>query len=106
MTNNGSYNELLAMLQEKYPFLPYTRASRLFSLVRRMKAEKEYDIPISLRSGFAVSVELNKHAHEMTEQEWENFYNQFCEQLKRDYPRLYNRLFPRINFMKFNISKN
>ena len=80
-------------LDEKYPLIPHTNAGRLFSLVRRMKAEKELKIPISLRTGFGISVETGKAANKMTEQEWEKFYQNLCEQLKKDYLELYDRLF-------------
>ncbi len=85
--------KLLANLNKKYPLVPHTGAGRLFSMVRRMKVEKELGIPIGIRSGFAISVETGKAANEMTEQEWEKFYKNLCEQLKKDYLELYNRLF-------------
>ena len=46
--------EQLRTLDEKYPLVPYTHAGRLFSTVRRMKAEKEMGIPIEHRTGFAI----------------------------------------------------
>ena len=36
-------NEQLAMLKEKYPLIGHTGSSCLYTSVRRMKAEKEYD---------------------------------------------------------------
>lgn len=86
--------KLLAKLNKKYPLVPHTGAGRLFSMVRRMKAEKKLGIPISFRSGFAISVETGEVANEMTKRKWENFFKNLCEQLKKDYPELYNRLFP------------
>ena len=83
----------LAKLNKEYPLVPHTNAGRLFSTVRRMKAEKETGIPINYRSGFAISVKTGKSANKMTEQEWENFYKDLSEALKRDYPELYIRLF-------------
>ncbi len=83
----------LVKLDEKYPLVPHTNAGRLFSLVRRMKAEKKLKIPIGLRTSFGISVETSKAANKITEQEWEKFYQNLCEQLKKDYLELYNRLF-------------
>ena len=83
----------LAKLNKEYPLVSHTNASRLFSVVRRMKAEKEIGIPINYRSGFAISVKTGKPANKMTEQEWENFYKDLSEKLKKDYPELYIRLF-------------
>ena len=82
--------EKLKLLQKKYPLVPHTHPGQLSSTVRRMWAEKEFDIPIVNRTGFAISVETGKSANEMNEQEWEKFYNALCEELKTKYPSLYN----------------
>src|SRR5271169_4351095 len=66
---------------------------RTFSMVRRMKAEKTMGIPISLRSGFAISTKSGKAANAMSEDEWAEFYNALSKDLRRDYPDLYERLF-------------
>ncbi len=92
--NKLSLQEKLEKLDREYLLIPHTNAGRLFSTVRRMKAEKEMDIPINLRSGFAISTRTGQHANEMNEKEWEKFYNDLSEQLKRDYPELYQRIFP------------
>jgi hypothetical protein len=84
----------LQRLNEEFPLIPHTGAGRLYSTVRRMKAEEEDAIPIARRTGFAISVETGKRGYEMAEDEWRHFYNQLCGQLKRDYPNLYSRLFP------------
>ena len=91
--NSLSINDQFIKLNKECPLVPHTNAGRLFSAVRRMKAEKEMDIPISYRSGFAVSVKTGKSASEMNEQEWENFYKDLSKQLKRDYRELYFRIF-------------
>ena len=70
----------------------HTDAGRTFSMVRRMKAEKKTGIPISLRSGFAISTENGKAANAMTEDEWEEFYDALSKHLRRNYPGLYARL--------------
>jgi hypothetical protein len=88
-----SLKERLARLDREYPLVPHTNAGRLSSTVRRMKAEKEMDIPINLRSCFAVSAKTGKAANKMTEQEWEDFYHNMCEQLRRDYPEKYASVF-------------
>ena len=85
--------EKLAKLDKECPLVPHTNAGRLFSTERRMKAEKEMDIHISLRSGFAISVKTGKSANKMNEQEWENFYESLSQQLKKDYPELYQQVF-------------
>ena len=59
-----------------------------------MKAEKERNIPIERRTGFAVSVKTGKAANEMTKREWEQFYSAMVDDLKRDYPDSYADLFP------------
>ena len=51
------------------------------------------DIPIFLRTGFAISTRTGKAANTMIEDEWEEFYNALSERLKRDYPDLYERIF-------------
>lgn len=76
-------------IAKEFSLIPHTRSSRLFSSVRRMKAEKEHNIPIRLRNAFVYSTQT------MTaEQVWEKFYSDSCSELKTDYPELYNKLFP------------
>lgn len=88
-----SIEEKLKKIEQEYPLVPHTGAGRLFSMVRRMKAEKEMGIPINRRSGFVISTESGKNSNTMTDKEWEKFYEGLCEQLKRDYPELYSKLF-------------
>ena len=83
----------LEKLAEENPLVLHTDAGRTFSTVRRMKAEKKMGIPISLRSGFAISTKSGKAANAMSEDEWEEFYNALSGHLRRDYPDLYERLF-------------
>jgi hypothetical protein len=92
--STASLEERLAKLDKDYPLVSHTNAGRLSSSVRRMNAEKEMDIPVNLRSGFVISVQTGKAANEMTESQWEAFYGQLCEQLRRDYPDLYHAIFP------------
>jgi hypothetical protein len=83
----------LERLAREYPLAPYTDASRVFSMVRRMKAEKKIRIPTNLRSGFAISTKTGKAANAMTEGEWEEFYDALSGYLKLEYPDLYKHLF-------------
>ena len=55
----------LRSLDEQFPLVPHTGAGRLFSTVRRMKADKERRIPINRRTGFAISVKKGKPANEL-----------------------------------------
>lgn len=82
------------VLDDKYPLIADTNAGRLFSTVRRMKAEKELEIPITHRTGFAISAKLGKPANELGEADWEEFYSGLCGQLKHDYSEMHERLFP------------
>lgn len=86
--------EKLIKLRDEYPLIPHTNAGRLSSMVRRMKAEQEMEIPINLRSGFAISTANGKHTNEMNEEEWEDFFIALSGELKRDYPEIYERTFP------------
>jgi hypothetical protein len=83
----------LEKLAKENPLVPYTDAGRTFSMVRRMKAEKKMGIPISLRSGFAISTANGKAANEMTEGEWEEFYDALSKHLRRNCPGLYALVF-------------
>jgi len=85
--------EKLKLLQKKYPLVPHTHPGQLSSTIKRMRAEKEFNIPIVNRTGFAISVEAGKSSNEMNEQEWEKFYKALCEELKTKYPSLYNSIF-------------
>jgi len=93
MCENDNLEEIWNMIQKEYPLVMFTGSSRLYTMVRRMQAEKKYNIPIELRSGFAISVKTGKHANEMAEQEWEEFYNALRMELKENYPMLYPNLF-------------
>ena len=97
MENEEHIKELVKKLDKEYPFIPYVSVSMLWSTVRRMKKEKELNIPIVYRKGVAISVETGKYANEMKEQEWEKFYQDLSGQLKRDYPSLYKSLFSQKN---------
>ncbi len=95
MDNNIlSLEERLAKLDNEYPLVPHTNESSLSSIVRRMKAEKEMDIPVNHRTGFAVSAKVGKAADKMAEQVWELFYKYVCEQLKEEYPQIFRSVFP------------
>ena len=84
--------EINTKIKEDFPLVPHTGAGSLFSLVRRMTAEKQYNIPINMRTGFGISVKTGKAANDMKEEEWEIFYNNLLNQLKRDYPELYSQI--------------
>ena len=58
-----------------------------------MRAEKENNIPVKYRTGFAISVESGKSANEMNEHEWEKFYQSLCAEFKSKYPKLYGYVF-------------
>ena len=85
--------EVIRSLEEKYPIVPHTNAGRLFSTVRRMKAERELGLPVARRSGFAISVKDRKPANELNESAWESFYSRLCKDLKERYPDLHDQLF-------------
>ena len=85
--------ELLKKLNKEFPLTRHTGVGMLYTTVRRMMAEKELNIPIAWRIGSAISVETGKRGNEMNEQEWNKFYKDLCENLKRDYPSMYDRLF-------------
>ncbi len=87
-------DELIRLLDEKFPLVPHTGAGRLYSTVRRMMKEKEWGIPLPRRTAFAISVKKGKPANQLDDAEWEEFYHSLCYQLKRDYPDLHKQLFP------------
>ena len=86
--------EKLRYLDETYPLIRFAGPGMMFSTVRRMKAEAEHMIPIARRTGFAISLKNRKRANEMNEQEWHEFYQELCEDLREKYPSLYERVFP------------
>lgn len=93
MNENEILEEIWKLIQKEYPLVYFTGSSRLYTMVRRMQAERKSGIPFELRSGFAISVKSGKHANEMAEQEWEEFYNALRMELKKDYPMLYSNLY-------------
>ena len=83
----------LEMLDKKYPLVPHTYAGQLSSSVRRMRAEREMNIPIHLRSDAWISAETGNRTSDMTGTEWESFYQGLRAELKRRYPVLHDRMF-------------
>ena len=86
-------DEVIRSLEQQYPIVPHTNAGRLFSTVRRMKAEKKLGLPIIRRTGFAISVKEGKPSSELSESAWESFYSGLCKELKERYPDLHEQLF-------------
>ena len=84
--------KVLKKLEEEFP-INLNGAGALYTTVRRMKAEKELGLPLIWRKGSAISVKTGKRGNEMNELEWNKFYYDLCENLKRDYPPLYDNLF-------------
>jgi len=96
-SNKDKIKQLIIKLDKECPWVPHTGVGRLFSMVRRMKAEKEINLPINYRSGGGISAKTGKSANEITEQEWERLYQYLRNRLKRDYPDLYYSLFSEEN---------
>lgn len=88
-----SLKNKLEKINKECPLIPHTNAGHTFSMVRRMKAEKDMEIPLKFRSGFAISTKTGKHTNEMDTNEWEDFYNQLSSNLKEQYPELYKQIF-------------
>ncbi|RCW91998.1 hypothetical protein [Winogradskyella arenosi] len=83
----------LKKLDEEFPINP-NGVGALVTTIRRMKAEEEVGLPLIWRKGSAISVKTGKRANRMTEPEWNKFYSDLCENLKRDYSSLHDSLFP------------
>jgi len=81
-------SELLKKLSQECPLIPFTHASRLSSTVRRMKREKELNIPVEHRTGFVISVEHGSRAHDLAEAEWDKLYAALSQELLLNYPSL------------------
>ena len=61
---------------ERFPIIPFTGSSSLFSTVRRMRAEQAWGIPLQYRTGFAISTEHGVAANKLPETQWEQFLSQ------------------------------
>jgi hypothetical protein len=90
---NEELKKQLKKIEQEYPLVPHTHAGRLYSMVRRMNKEKELNIPIGFRSGFAISVKTGKSTNKMTESEWNDFYKSLSKELSDGYPDLFERIF-------------
>jgi IS1 family transposase len=93
INNFPSLEEVTEKILSEYTLIPHTRSSRLFSTVRRMKAEKELNVSFNRRTNFVISTKTGHRTNEMAEQEWEEFYEALSNELKTDYPDIYARLF-------------
>ena len=96
MSDDDPWLAIIAKLQKDCPLIPYNGASLMFSSVRRMKAEKALGVPLHLRAGFAIPVATGHRPAEMSEAEWDAFYEEMCEELKKRYPSLHAGLFPSV----------
>jgi hypothetical protein len=92
--NAPELEEKLEKLEKDFKIVTFTGRSCLVTSVKRMKAEKEMNIPISLRTGCPLSLKYGRPANELTEQEWEDYYGIMCEELKKLYPENYAYVFP------------
>jgi hypothetical protein len=88
-----SFEDRRDKILNEYVLIPHTRSSRLYSTVRRMKAEKELAVPFDQRNGFVISTGTGLRTNEMAKKEWEGFYEALSNELKTDYPDIYARLF-------------
>lgn len=70
-------------LNTEYPLTRHTSIGRQITTVRRMKAEKELDLPLAWRSGSAISPKIQKRANEMNQSEWNVFYEELCNELNK-----------------------
>jgi len=86
-------DNLARIANDESPLVPHTAAGRLFSAVRRMKAEKELDIPVNHRTAFVLSTERGRPANQLALCHWEELYSALCDRLKRECPELHQRLF-------------
>jgi hypothetical protein len=94
MTSEDPWLPIIKQLESDYPLVPHDGPSGLYSAVRRMKAERDLGIPIHRRSGSAVSLARGQNVSEMLASDWEAFYAELSEELRRRYPELHARLFP------------
>ncbi len=92
--DKANKTEILKELDQESPIARFAGAGIMITTVSRMKLEKELNIPISWRTGTAISVASGKRSNEMQEQEWNDFYYALCDNLKRSYLPAYQGLFP------------
>lgn len=88
-----SLKRALKKLDEDYPIVSHTRAGRLSSTVRRMKAEKEQGIPISCRTGRTILTTNGRRLSDLTEVEWEETFAALSTALEQSYPEMYRQTF-------------
>ena len=83
----------LEKLAKEYPLILHTDArSHIFNSATYESREKDGHSYIPSH-WFCHFYKTGKAENTMTEDEWEEFYNALSEQLKRDYPDLYERIF-------------
>jgi hypothetical protein len=84
----STIDEKVAKIAKDHPLVKQTGAGRLFSLVKRMKAEQEMNIPVHRRTTAMLATSGAKKATVITAHEWEQLYSKMTHQLKREYPEL------------------
>lgn len=84
----STIDEKVARIAKDHPLVKQAGAGRLFSLVKRMKAEVEANIPVHRRTGAVLAAAPGKKAATMNAHEWEQMFSKTTHQLKREYPEL------------------
>lgn len=85
--------EKVDYVEKTFPLNPKTDFDRLFTRVRRMKAEKEFEIPMNQRIGFTFSVRTGENLSGISEEAWNMLFAMLSDQLKRQHPDTWRRLF-------------
>lgn len=85
--------EKIAYVEEAFPLSLKTDFDRLFTTVQRMKAEKDFEIPMDRRNGFTFSVRTGENLSGITEEAWNMLFTMLSNQLKRQRPDTWKRLF-------------
>ncbi|WP_115460570.1 hypothetical protein [Winogradskyella aurantiaca] len=91
--DNTKLLQLHEQIKKETPLMVTVQKKGLFTMVRRMYAEMQHNIPIKWRTGISKSVRNGKEACERLKDEWHEIYFELKTQLLETAPELYQQLF-------------
>lgn len=96
--------QLHESIKKETPLTVNVQSKGLFSMVRRMHAEMQNNIPILWRTGIAKSLRSCKEACDQIKDEWHEIFFELKTQLRESAPERYEQLFGptdlRLNYIR------
>jgi len=86
-------DEKIRYIELTYPVRVRTELAGLVTAVRRMKAERDFEVPVNRRTVVEFSGERVKQEKATSKEEWDGFFANLSAELLLNYPEHWERLF-------------